>query len=109
MKQMIRFLTMVAPAFAATVAFTATGADAQGARNCAPRDQVVARLAEGYGETRQSIGLGANKSVIEVFASDETGSWTITMTAPNGITCLMASGQAFEMLAESLPTQSNDA
>ena len=109
MKQMIKFLAMFAQGLAATVALMATGADAQNARNCAPRDLVVTRLAEGYGETRQSIGLGANNSVIEVFASDETGSWTITMTAPNGITCLMASGQAFEMLAESLPTQSNDA
>ena len=100
---------MFAQGLAATVALMATGADAQNARNCAPRDLVVTRLAEGYGETRQSIGLGANNSVIEVFASDETGSWTITMTAPNGITCLMASGQAFEMLAESLSTQSKDA
>jgi hypothetical protein len=109
MKQMIKFLAMFAQGLAATVALIATGADAQNARNCAPRDQVVTRLAEGYGETRQSIGLGANNSVIEVFASDESSTWTITMTAPNGITCLIASGQAFEMLAESLPINSNDA
>lgn len=98
MKQMIKFLAMFAQGLAATVSLIATGADAQNARNCAPRDQVVTRLAEGYGETRQSIGLGANNSVIEVFASDESSTWTITMTAPNGITCLIASGQAFEML-----------
>ncbi len=70
--------------------------------NCAPREMVVQRLAEGYGETRQSIGLGANNAVVEVFASD-TGSWTITVTFPNGSTCLVASGQAFETLAEALP------
>ena len=70
--------------------------------NCAPREIVVQRLAEGYGETRRSIGLGANNAVVEVFAS-ETGSWTITVTFPNGSTCLVASGQAFETLAETLP------
>nr|WP_254684998.1 hypothetical protein [Tateyamaria omphalii] len=81
----------------------------QQARNCGPRDIVVSRLAEGYGETRQSMGLGANNSVIEVFASDESGTWTITVTTPNGVTCLVASGQAFEALAEALPAKGSDA
>lgn len=84
-------------------------AQAQQARNCGPRDIVVNRLAEGYGETRQSMGLGANNSVIEVFASEESGTWTITVTTPNGLTCLVASGQAFETLAEALPAKGSDA
>ena len=83
--------------------------NAQNARNCAPRDTVVARLAEGYGETRQSIGLGANNAVVEVFASPDSGTWTITVTMPNGVTCLVASGQAYEALAEALPAKGNDA
>ncbi len=77
--------------------------------NCAPRDAVIQRLATSYGETRQSMGLGANNAVIEVFASDTSGSWTITVTGTNGITCLVASGQAFEAMAESLPAPGNDA
>ena len=71
-------------------------------RNCADRARVVERLATGYGESRQSIGLGANNSVIEVFASVETGTWTITVTTPAGLTCLVASGQAFESVEEEL-------
>lgn len=82
---------------------------AQQNRNCAPRDAVVDRLATGYGETRQSIGLGSQGSVVEVFASDDTGTWTITVTLPTGITCLIASGQSFEELAEALPAEGNDA
>ncbi|MEL7091067.1 MAG: hypothetical protein AAFN94_04960 [Pseudomonadota bacterium] len=99
-------------ALAATVAIAAIGsgaAQAQQARNCAPRDIVVTRLADGYGETRQSMGLGANNSIVEVFASEESGTWTITITTPNGLTCLVASGQAFEELAEALPAKGNDA
>ena len=76
--------------------------------NCAPRDVVLQRLAEGYGETRQAIGLGGNNAVVEVFAS-EVGSWTITVTLPNGVTCLIASGQAYEQLAEALPAKGDDA
>jgi hypothetical protein len=85
-----------------------TDVAAQG-RNCAPREMVLDRLAEGYGETRQSMGLGANNAVIEVFASDETGSWSITVTQPNGLTCLVASGQGFEQLVEALPAKGDDA
>ena len=87
----------------------ATDVMAQSARNCGPREVVVDRLAHGYGEARQSMGLGANNSVVEVFASEETGSWTITVTSVNGLTCLVASGQSFEELAEALPAKGNDA
>ena len=82
---------------------------AQSAQNCAPRETVVSRLAETYGETRQSIGLGANNAVVEVFASEDSGTWSITVTMPNGLTCLVASGQAYEALAEALPAKGNDA
>ncbi|MCT4554726.1 MAG: hypothetical protein N4A53_08580 [Pelagimonas sp.] len=78
-------------------------------QNCAPRDMVVERLASKYGETRQSMGLGSNNAMMEVFASVETGSWTITVTTAQGVTCLVASGQAFEELAEALPPKGDDA
>ncbi|MGI3165469.1 hypothetical protein [Pseudooceanicola sp. 200-1SW] len=80
-----------------------------GARACAPRDVVLDRLAEGYGETRKSIGLGSDNAMIEVFASDDSGTWTITVTSPQGITCLIASGQAYERLNETLPGDDQDA
>lgn len=91
------------------MALAAAQARAEAPRNCAPRPVVLERLASGYGETRQSIGLGAQGAVVEVFASAETGSWTITVTAPSGLTCLVASGQSFEPVAEALPPQGQDA
>lgn len=96
---------------AASVIYLASTMDvaAQNGRNCAPREAVVERLAEGYGETRQSVGLGSNNAVVEVFASDETGSWTITVTMPGGLTCLVASGQSYETVAEALPAKGSDA
>lgn len=71
-------------------------------RNCANHADIVARLAEQYGESRQAMGLSGSSSVLEVFASDETGSWTITVTQPGGPTCLVAAGQGFQILAEDL-------
>lgn len=76
----------------------ATGASAQ--TNCGPHDAVVSRLAEGYGEARVSIALGANGVVVETFANLETGTWTIVVTAPGGPSCLVAAGEAFHLDAQ---------
>lgn len=83
----------------AAAAIMPTTVLAQG-QNCSNRDQVVERLATKYGESRQSIGMAPQGRVVEVYASLETGTWTITVTMPNGITCLVASGQAYENLEE---------
>ncbi len=74
-------------------------AAAQG-QNCGNRELVVERLTSKYGESRQSIGMAPQGRVVEVFASHETGTWTITVTMPNGVTCLVASGQSFEDIDE---------
>lgn len=106
---MLRQRMMMATMGLAVAALAAQQVAAEGGRNCAPRPVVIERLADTYGETRQSIGLGAQGVVVEVFASHQTGSWTITATLPDGVTCLVASGEGFETLAEVLPAPGNDA
>lgn len=101
--------TMIGALGFGILALAADTGFAQTARNCAPRETVIERLAEKYGEARQSVGLGANNSMVEVFSSPETGTWTITVTMATGVTCLVASGQNFETLAEALPAKGNDA
>lgn len=76
---------------------------AQANGRCAARDTVLERLGGTYGETRRSIGMAPNNSVVEMHASAETGSWTITVTHPNGITCMVAAGTSFEKIEEELP------
>ena len=78
---------------------------AQSAPHCGARDMVVTTLAERYGETRRSMGVAANNAVMEVFASAESGSWTITVTLPDGVMCLVASGEGFETMADELPAR----
>jgi hypothetical protein len=70
---------------------------------CDARAAVTALLADRYGETRRAIGIAGEAAVMELFASDATGTWTITMTLPDGRMCLMASGAGYEALAEGLP------
>lgn len=70
---------------------------------CADHDTIVARLVEHFGERRQSVGLDQDNALVEIFASMETGSWTMTMTRPGGLTCLVAAGQGFQHLRDVLP------
>ena len=81
---------------------------AQADPQCARRDQVVATLADRYGESRQAIGLAANATVMEIYASD-SGSWTITITMPDGMVCLLASGGYFETLQQAPPAKGDPA
>ncbi|KEO53868.1 hypothetical protein [Thioclava indica] len=69
---------------------------------CAARDDLVAQLHTRYFETRRAVALAANNSVLEVFAA-ESGSWTILVTEASGLSCLIASGEAFETVRDSLP------
>lgn len=82
------------------------------AAQCAPREQVIAGLATGYDEVRRGAGLTAGPDgqaqVLEIFAS-EAGSWTVVVTMPDGQTCLVASGQAWEAVTEELPAKGEPA
>jgi hypothetical protein len=69
---------------------------------CGPHEQIVAQLGQVYNETQQSLGLAANGSVIEVFAS-EAGTWTILITDTNGQTCMAAAGEAWQTMASAGP------
>lgn len=75
------------------------------APQCDTREAVTALLADRYGETRRALGLAGTQAVMELFASDTTGSWTITVTLADGQMCLMASGSGFEALDEELPAR----
>ncbi len=75
---------------------------------CAVRSKVVGHLAETFSETRKGIGMASNNAVLEVFTS-ESGSWTITVTLPSGMTCLLATGQGWEARADALPARGDPA
>ena len=47
--------------------------------------------------------------LVEVYASEETGTWTILMTRPDGTTCLLAAGQRWEQDARPLGKPGSDA
>jgi len=82
-------------------------------RQCAARATILGTLADTFGETRRGVGVagasGGQSAVVELFAAPQTGTWTITVTLPNGITCLLASGQGWEAVAEERPATGDPA
>jgi hypothetical protein len=76
---------------------------AQQQAHCLERARVLDLLENRFGETRRAMGVAQGNAVIEVFASDTNGNWTITVTMPNGMTCLVASGHGFENMEAALP------
>lgn len=82
----------------ATLALPAAAQQAPAA--CGPRAQVVALLTGEFGETRRGLGLAGDRAAVELWASAETGSWTLTVTLGDGRTCLIARGTDFVAMDE---------
>ena len=60
---------------------------------CAPRDDLLELLKDRYGEARDGFGHGATGVLVEHFESVGGATWTITMTLPNGLSCLVLDGR----------------
>ena len=83
-------------------------APAQAGLRCGPRAEVLEMLHERYDETRRGVGISGPTQVLEVYAS-EAGTWTVTVTDPEGRMCLVASGRSWEDLREVLPPEGDAA
>jgi hypothetical protein len=69
---------------------------------CAERNNVVNALDSQYKESPRAIGLVSKEAVLEVFVS-ESGTWTVVVTDPRGMSCVLAAGQSWE----DIPVASN--
>mmetsp|Transcript_18294 Transcript_18294/g.29182 ORF Transcript_18294/g.29182 Transcript_18294/m.29182 type:complete len:97 (-) Transcript_18294:12-302(-) len=66
------------------------------AAGCADRDLVVERLQSKYSEAMVAGGLQGvqdNKmTMLEVWSSEKTGTFTVIMTNAQGVSCILAAG-----------------
>ena len=67
------------------------GSAAFAGQNCAPRAAIVDKLTTKYAEQPAASGLQSS-TVMEVFASPDTGSFTVLITHSNGVSCIVAAG-----------------
>jgi hypothetical protein len=100
-KRMRRFAAMSLAALLGGTAFGSTSAGGAGvpnaARICGERNALLEQFAMQHDETPQALGLGADGGVIEVLVSPE-GGWTMLVTYPDRPTCVVAMGEAWQML-----------
>jgi hypothetical protein len=71
-------------------------AAAQVAPPCFDRDRLVANLTEQYEENLSGTGLRTTRQLLELWSSDETGTFTIFITHPDGTSCIVASGKNWQ-------------
>ncbi len=92
MSKSIRGLNPVVAGVLVVAAMLPVTANAQAA--CADRASLVHSLSNDYAERPNSMGLAANGTLFEIFTS-EKGSWTILATRPDGVSCLVATGEGW--------------
>lgn len=101
---MLKYLTKFA--MVAVILSFSGGISTAGTVSCGPRVSIVEKLGEVYGESRRGAGLMAGEdALVEIYVSEESGTWTVLKSLPNGISCIMAVGSDWAVYAsEFIPT-----
>jgi len=68
-------------------------ANAQSA--CGERAKFIDTLAKNYQEAPSAFGIAGQKNLVELFVS-KAGTWTMLVTHPSGMSCIVAAGQSWE-------------
>jgi hypothetical protein len=88
-------------AFAACLAQDAAAEAIERPAACFKRSDLVVYLADQFKETPSVVAMTDAGMLLEVFASKRGATWTMAVTTPAGLTCLMATGQDWQ----SMPNQ----
>ena len=83
---------------AGIVALATSTATAQ--PKCDARDSVVKHLASKYKENPVAIGVTNSGGLVEVLSTKNGTTWTIIVTTPQGMSCLVAAGEGWRNKAQ---------
>ncbi len=103
MPAMKRLTWIVAPALAAAAILNAPETTARAhtlaqVQQCDQRARVIGHLAQKYKEAPVAVGVTTSGGMVEVLTSGDGGTWTIILSNPNGISCLVAAGEGWRAL-----------
>ena len=80
----------------AALAVFSTAAAAQNSPNqCNTRDSVLSLLASKYKEAPVAVGVTNTGGLVEVLSTGDGNTWTIIVTTPQGMSCLVAAGEGW--------------
>ena len=60
---------------------------------CVERGDMLDRLASEYGEELIEVKMTEERGLLEVLKSPTKGTWTLLLTKPSGISCVLATGR----------------
>ena len=85
-------------ALGAGLALFAQSAAAQ--PQCNDRKEVLNLLAQKYKESPVASGVTNNGGLVEVLTDAKGGTWTIIVTTPQGVSCLVAAGEGWRKMEQ---------
>ncbi len=83
-------MTKVLVLMAALILF---GASASAQAACNQRADIVTQLAGKYKEVPIAIGVNSKGHLVEVLSSEHGRTWTIIVTSPAGMSCVVSVGE----------------
>ena len=79
----------------AALASVSTATAAAASNQCNTRDQVLDLLASKYKDAPVAAGVTNTGGLVEVLSTGKGDTWTIIITTPKGMSCLVAAGEAW--------------
>jgi hypothetical protein len=67
---------------------------------CMTRAEMLDHLTRGYKEKPTALGLSSAGGVYEVLTSRNGKTWTIILTLPTGISCVIAAGRSWHSIVK---------
>jgi hypothetical protein len=80
---------------AAALAGFASTASASEQPQCNDRKNVLDLLSSKYKESPIALGVTNSGGLVEVLSNAKGGTWTIIVTTPQGVSCLVAAGEGW--------------
>ncbi len=65
---------------------------------CMPHDEFRVELHTNFSETPVAIAIANNGALIELYAKRDKSSWTLVMTRPSGLSCVLVAGEELNEL-----------
>lgn len=78
-------------------ALVLVSASALAAPQCNTRETVLDLLSEKYSEAPIAVGVANNGGLVEVLSTGDGETWSIIITSPKGMSCLVAAGEGWRM------------
>jgi hypothetical protein len=63
---------------------------------CGPHTEVIKALGDKFHETQSATALTSTGTLLEVLTASDGSTWTIIVSRPDGLSCVVAAGQNWQ-------------